>query len=89
LFTLDSSLKTTEVAHISGAAFSHGTSFVFTLTKNAWASFWATSSQTHPVTLVAVKGAFTRKNSFFVARQNLCHAVSRDTERHKNQWLCT
>jgi hypothetical protein len=51
LFTLGSGLKITEVARISGLLFFHGTSYVSISTKKCWATFWATFSQTHLVTL--------------------------------------
>jgi hypothetical protein len=46
-------LKITEVCSASlRATFFHGTSLVLILAKNGWATFWATFSQTHLVTLV-------------------------------------
>jgi hypothetical protein len=51
LFTLGSGLKITEVVHIF-AYFFHSTSYVLIFTKNiVWATFGATFSQTHLVTL--------------------------------------
>jgi hypothetical protein len=42
----------TEVALIFGFFF-HSTSYVFIVTKIGWATYWATFSQTHQVTLVS------------------------------------
>jgi hypothetical protein len=51
LFTLGSVLKIREVAQSFGQLFFHGASYVLILTKNGWATIWATFSQTHLVTL--------------------------------------
>jgi hypothetical protein len=45
-------LKITEAAQNFGLLFPHSSGFISILTKMAWATFWATFSPTHPVTLV-------------------------------------
>jgi hypothetical protein len=52
---LASLLKITEVAQILGLLFSQVPVLYLILTKNGWATLWATFSKTHPVTLIACR----------------------------------
>jgi hypothetical protein len=47
LFTFGSFLKITEVVHIFGLLFSHGSGYALILTKMYWATFWAIFPQTY------------------------------------------
>jgi hypothetical protein len=51
LFTLGSGLKITEVAHILELLFSTSPECIALGKKTGWATFWATFSRTHLVTL--------------------------------------
>jgi hypothetical protein len=41
------------------ATFFHGSSYALILTKLGWATFWATLSPTHLVTLLDIQNPFT------------------------------
>jgi hypothetical protein len=70
LLTMRCGLKITEIAQILGLLFQ---CYQTKMRKNGWATFWATFSQTHLVTLVVpVKGCsrrFGRQASGLVANQ--------------------